>query len=291
VTSPRLGVVFPTRQIGSSPNEIRDYVAGVEALGVDHLICYDHVLGADPARHAGWDGAYDVDDAFHEPLVLFGFLAGISALELATSVLVLPQRQTALVAKQAAEIDLLSGGGRFRLGVGIGWNRVEYAGLGVPFDGRGQRLEDQVGVLRRLWTERSLDAVVGAEHVNGAGLAPRPARPIPIWIGARSPAALTRVGRIADGWMSYWAPGHGYEEQLAVVRAGAVGAGRDPDALGIQGVVSVRDADGARAARQWQRWRQGGATHIALNTMPSGAVGAGHHLELLAHAVHALERS
>jgi probable F420-dependent oxidoreductase len=291
MTAPRLGAVFPTRLVGHDVADLRTYVAGLESLGVDHLICYDHVLGADPARHEGWDGAYDVDDPFHEPMVLFGFLAGISSLDLATSVLVLPQRQTALVAKQAAEIELLTGGGRFRLGVGIGWNRVEYDGLGIPFSRRGARLEEQVATLRRLWTEPSLDADLGAEHLHGAGLNPRPAHPVPIWIGARSRAALLRVGRIGDGWMCYWAPGHGYEEQLAIVREGAADAGRDLSDFGIQGVVSVRDLDSSRAARQWDRWRAAGATHIAVNTMPSEALGAAAHLDLTAAAVRDLDRS
>src|SRR5580658_1084662 len=158
----QIGVVFPQTEIGGDPGAVRAYAGTVEDLGYAHVVAYDHVVGADPAVHQGWDGPYDVRSTFHEPLVLFGFLAGISTLELVTGIIILPQRQTALVAKQAAEVDLLTGG-RFRLGVGLGWNAVEYEALGQDFSGRGQRVEGQVALLRRLWTEQSVTFESGEE--------------------------------------------------------------------------------------------------------------------------------
>jgi probable F420-dependent oxidoreductase len=165
------------------------------------------VVGADPAVHHGWSGPYDVHTTFHEPFVLFGYLAALTSLELVTSIVILPQRQTVLVAKQAAEIDLLTQG-KFRLGVGIGWNEVEYEALGQNFSKRGARLTEQVALLRRLWTETSLTVAGEQEHVTGAGIAPLPVqRPIPVWIGARADVALRRAGRIADGWFPMDQPG------------------------------------------------------------------------------------
>ncbi|HET8620544.1 MAG TPA: TIGR03619 family F420-dependent LLM class oxidoreductase, partial [Acidimicrobiales bacterium] len=152
----RVGVVFPQTELGGDAGAVRAYGQGVEALGFSHLLAYDHVLGADPAVHAPWRGPYDLATTFHEPFVMFGYLAGVTTtIELVTGIIILPQRQTALVAKQAAEVDILAGG-RFRLGVGLGWNAVEYAALGQRFDQRGRRLSEQIGLLRRLWTEASV---------------------------------------------------------------------------------------------------------------------------------------
>jgi len=148
----QIGVVFPQTEIGADPAVIRAFAAGAEELGYAHLIAYDHVLGADPEGHPGWSGPYDVDTTFHEPFVLMGYLAAVTSLELVTSILILPQRQTALVAKQAAEVDLLTEG-RLRLGVGLGWNPVEYEALGKDFTDRGRRMTEQVRLLRLLWTQ------------------------------------------------------------------------------------------------------------------------------------------
>ena len=169
----QIGVVFPQTEIGADMGAVRAYGTGVEALGYAHLLAYDHVLGADPAVHEGWAGPYDVDTTFHEPFVLFGFLAGITKLELVTGVIILPQRQTALVAKQAAEVDILCEG-RFRLGIGVGWNPVEYDALGRSFGDRGVRSAEQIELLRRLFTERSVTFEGRSEHVSGAGIAPLP---------------------------------------------------------------------------------------------------------------------
>src|SRR6476469_1497371 len=180
----RIGVVLPQTEIGGDVGVVRAYAEGVTDLGYTHLLAYDHVVGADPAVHAGWSGPYDSATTFHEPLVLFGYLAAVTDIELVTGIVILPQRQTVLAAKQAAEVDLLTGG-RFRFGVGIGWNAVEYEALGKEFSNRGRRIEEQVALLRRLWAERSVTYDGEYERVSGAGLAPLPVqRPIPIWFGA-----------------------------------------------------------------------------------------------------------
>src|SRR4029453_1847554 len=181
--SMQIGVVFPQTEIGADVGAVRAYATAVTELGYRHLLAYDHVVGADPAVHTGWHGPYDVDSTFHEPMVLFGFPARITPLELVNGILIVPQRQTALVAKQAAEVDLLTGG-RYRLGVGICWNAVEYEALGQRFDQRGRRLSEQIGLLRRLWTEEVVTHEGEFDTVTAAGLAPLPVqRPIPGWIG------------------------------------------------------------------------------------------------------------
>src|SRR5690349_944033 len=174
----QIGVVFPQTEIGSDAGAIRAYAERAEQLGYRHLLAYDHVLGADPAAHPGWSGPYDISTTFHEPMVLFGYLAAITRMELVTGIIILPQRQTALVAKQAAAVDLLARG-RFRLGIGLGWNHVEYEALGKDFSDRGRRADEQVELLRRLWTERSVTFRGAYEEVIGAGIAPPPVqRPI-----------------------------------------------------------------------------------------------------------------
>src|SRR3989442_8950653 len=169
----QIGVVFPQTEIGAAVDGVRAYGLRVEELGFRHVLVYDHVLGADPEVHKPWNGPYNVHTTFHDPFVLFGYYAAITSLELVTGIIILPQRQTALVAKQAAEVDLLTSG-RFRLGVGIGWNAVEYEALGQQFTNRGRRLEEQIELLRRLWTEPSLTFEGRYERVTGAGLAPLP---------------------------------------------------------------------------------------------------------------------
>jgi alkanesulfonate monooxygenase SsuD/methylene tetrahydromethanopterin reductase-like flavin-dependent oxidoreductase (luciferase family) len=162
----RIGVVFPQTELGGDVAAVRAYAQRAEELGFTHVLAYDHVAGADPAVHTGWDGPYDVRTTFHEPMVLYGYLAAVSSMELVTGIIILPQRQTVLAAKQAAEVDLLTGG-RFRLGVGIGWNRVEYEALGQDFSTRGQRLEEQITLLRRLWTEQTVTFSGTFDRIKG----------------------------------------------------------------------------------------------------------------------------
>src|SRR3954468_14232001 len=234
----QIGAVFPQTEIGADVGAVRAYAVRVHELGFAHLLAYDHVLGADPAVHSPWRGPYDITTTFHEPFVLFGYLAAVTSLELVTGVIILPQRQTALVAKQAAEVDLLTGG-RFRLGIGVGWNAVEYEALGKDFTNRGARMSDQIGLLRRLWTEPTVTFEGKHERVTGAVLAPLPVqRPIPVWFGAQSPAAYRRAGRLGDGWFPQVPPGPKLDEARAIVDGAAREAGRDPASLGMEGRVS-----------------------------------------------------
>ena len=278
----RVGVVFPQTEIGADPGAVRAYAGAVCGLGYRHVLAYDHVLGADPAAYPGWAGPYDVDSMFHEPLVLFGFLAAITELELVTGVIILPQRQTVLVAKQAAEVDLLSGG-RLRLGVGIGWNRVEYEALGQDFTRRGRRVGEQVELLRRLWTERAVTHPGPAERVTGAGIAPRPVqRPIPVWFGGQSEPAYRRAGRLGDGWFPQLPPGPGLAAAKAIVEAAAAEAGRDPAGLGMEGRISYGRAGADAVAAAVQAWERAGATHVSVNTMGAGLATVDEHIAALA---------
>jgi probable F420-dependent oxidoreductase len=287
----QIGVVFPQTEIGGDVGRVRAYAQGVEALGYSHVLAYDHVVGADTDVHAGWKGPYNLDSTFHEPLVLFGYLAAISSLELVTGIIILPQRQTVLVAKQAAEVDLLSEG-KFRFGIGLGWNPVEYEALGRSFTDRGQRSEEQVALLRLLWTERSVTHHGASEQVTGAGLAPLPIqRPIPIWFGGQSETAYRRIGRLADGWFPQVAPGPKLDEARAIVEEEARGAGRDPAALGMEGRVSWGDGGVDKLAHQIERWRDAGASHLSVNTMGAGLVSLDDHLGALGAVAAALKLS
>lgn len=280
----RIGVVFPQIELGGDVGAVRAYGQAVEELGYRHVLAYDHVVGADPEHHAGWSGPYDVTSTFHEPFVLFGYLAALTNLELVTGIIILPQRQTVLVAKQAAEVDLLTGG-RFRLGVGIGWNRVEYEALDQPFARRGRRLDEQVGLLRALWTERSVTFDGVFDHVPGAGLAPLPVQqPIPIWIGGMSDAAFTRMGALADGWFPLVQPGPDLDRALEVIGRSAAAAGRDAASIGMEGRVSWRSADPDTFARQVEAWRAAGATHLTIDTMYGGLATVDDHVAALAQA-------
>ena len=264
----QIGVMFPQNEIGSDVDDIRAFVAACQAADCRHIWATDHVIGADTARRPGWTGAYGVEHEFHEPLILFAYLAAICDMELVTGVIILPQRQTVLVAKQAANLDILCRG-RLRLGVGVGWNPVEFEALGQDFHVRGRRMEEQVALLRRLWTEPVVDFEGEFDVVRGAGLAPLPIqRPIPIWMGAgEAPVALKRVGRLAEGYLAQRAPGPGSptEQHLALVRQGAREAGRDPDKLGVQGLLPVegKTADDLRDTAR--RWRDLGCTHLSID--------------------------
>ena len=277
----RIGVVLPQTEIGPSVGAVRTYGTGVEDLGYQHVLAYDHVVGADPEAHAPWTGPYDVDTEFHEPFVLFGFLAGCTSLELVTGITILPQRQTVLVAKQAAEVDLLTRGG-FRLGIGIGWNPVEYEALGQDFATRGRRIEEQVALLRELWTTRSVTFDGEFDTVTGAGIAPLPVRrPIPIWFGGMSPRAYERMGRLADGWLPLVQPGPKLDEARAIIARSAEAAGRDPRTIGMEGRVDWRgDRDDVLA--RIEAWRAAGASHVTLNTMGAGLATVDAHLGALA---------
>ena len=283
----RIGAIFPQTEIGADPGAVRAYGQAVEGLGYRHILAFDHVLGADRSMHTGWDRGYDVETTFHEPFVLFGHLAALTALELVTGVLILPQRQTALVAKQAAEVDLLTGG-RFRLGVGVGWNAVEYAALGRDFRDRGHRIDEQIALLRRLWAEGTVSFRGDGVDVVGAGIRPLPVqRPIPVWVGGRSAAAYRRAGRLADGWLPQVQPGPELERARALIDESAVEAGRDPAAIGCEGRIAWRgDLDAAVA--EAAAWRTAGATHLGVNTMGANLSTVDDHLTALGRLAEAL---
>lgn len=250
----RVGVVFPQTEIGADAGAVRAYAEHVEASNFTHVLAYDHVVGADPSVHTGWGGPYDVDTTFHEPLVMFGFLAGVTTtIELVTGVIILPQRQTALVAKQAAEVDLLSNG-RLRLGVGIGWNAIEYEALGEDFTNRGKRSEEQIELMRSLWTQRSVTFSGRFHRLTGAGLAPLPVqRPIPVWIGAASARGFERAGRLADGG-SRWSRPDRISKQH-----GRLSSGPRSKRVGIRPPSAWKGASagGATVSRWRTKWSSG----------------------------------
>ena len=265
-----IGVVFPQTELGNDLGAVRAIGEATASLGYSHLAAYDHVLGADIKVHGDLGGPYTIDDPFREPLTMFAYLAGITDLGFATSVLIGPQRQTALLAKQAAEVDILSGG-RFRLGLGVGWNKVEYDVLGMPFERRGDLLEEQVAVLRALWTTPNVTLDGEFHHIRAAGIAPLPVqRPIPIWIGAHSPAALRRVGRVADGWFPQFRPRGGLEDALEIIRAAAAEVGRDLSNFGFEGRLEYRVRDPEKIVAHAGRWREAGATHLSVLTLHAG---------------------
>lgn len=285
----KIGVVFPQTEIGLDPAGIRRYVTEVESAGFDHIAIYDHVLGASPRPEL--TGPYTLADQFHEVLVLYGYVAAITnRIELATEVLVLPQRQTALVAKQAAQIDLLSGG-RLRLGVGIGWNWVEYEALGMNFRGRGRRLEEQIALMRELWAKPEV-AFKGRDHtVSGAGLNPLPSRRIPIWIGATADVGLRRAARLADGWQSELGLGPELDENLLRLRRYLAEEGRDPATFGIAGEVGLGGSGVEQTLHDVRKWAALGATHVSLTTMGHGLTGPDAHLAPLMEFKRAWEGS
>ena len=286
----RIGVTFPQIEFGNDPAAIRDYAQTIEGLGFTHFLVYDHVLGADPSVRPGWSGSYSAQDPFHEVFVLLGFVAAVTtSLELVTGVVILPQRQTVLVAKQAAAIDVLSGG-RMRLGVGVGWNAVEYAGLDKDFANRGARSEEQIALLRALWTSPVIDFDGKWERIDAAGINPLPVqRPIPIWIGGYVEATLRRVGQMGDGWFPWREPNETMRAAVARIHDYARAAGRDPAAIGLEPQLNV----GRGTPDEWRAfvagWRDLGATHLCLSTMGNGFTSPDQHLAALTRAAEVLE--
>ncbi|MXY45360.1 MAG: LLM class F420-dependent oxidoreductase [Dehalococcoidia bacterium] len=278
----QIGVVFPQLEIGNDPVAIRDYAQAAESLGYDHLLVYDHVLGANRETHEWLRGPYRHPDTFHEPFVLFGYLAGLTQkIELVTGILILPQRQTALVAKQAAEVDVLSKG-RLRLGIGIGWNSVEYEALNEDFTNRGRRSEEQIEVMRALWTN-DLVTFKGRWHtITDAGINPLPVqRPIPIWFGGYDDRVLRRIGRIGDGWIIAGGgntPTQKTTSAVERVKGYTQDAGRDPSAMGFEKVIGYGDATVDKGIDTVREWEDAGVTHLSLNTMNSGLATPSDHI-------------
>ena len=285
----QIGVIFPQTEIGPDPAGVRAYAQAVQEMRFQHLEVFDHVLGADPAGHPGWEGPYNVNSQFHEPMVLFGFLAAVApGLELVTSVIILPQRQTALMAKQAAEVDVLTGG-KLRLGVGIGWNSVEYEALGMDFRNRARRFEEQIQLVRRLWTEPSVTFEGKYHRVTAAGINPLPVqRPIPVWIGASAEPAIKRAAEVADGYFPQRPLAGGWPATIDKIRGWLVAAGRDPSRFGIDARVQAGPGTPDDWLAQAEQWRELGATHLSINTMNGGLRGPEAHLGRLRQALAAI---
>lgn len=283
-----LGVVLPQTEL-PDPRDVVALARASEDAGFEYVLVYDHVVGADRVARSDFVGPYDIGDPFHEPMVILGHLAGCVGLDLWTGVLILPQRQTVLVAKQAAEVDVLCGG-KLRLGVGVGWNAVEYEALGEDFHDRGARYEEQVEVLRLLWTQEMVTFAGRYHTVDRVGILPMPVqRPIPLWMGGLpNPRVLARIGRLADGWISLTPPGRGLEEAWVAVQAAATEAGRPPGAVGLQGTIQPgADASAERIRRQAARWEAAGATHLSVSGLGAGR-GAAEHIAFVRSAAEAL---
>jgi probable F420-dependent oxidoreductase len=282
----RLGAVFPHQQIGSDPDWLRAYALGLEELGLAQLVAYDHVLGAGLGDRPGWSGPYSQADAFHEPFTLFSYFAAVTeTLEFATCILIVPQRQTALVAKQAAELQILSKG-RFRLGVGSGWNEVEYEALGVAFERRGARMEEQIGLLRVLWTNEAVTFDGEFHRIVDAGLNPLPEPPPEIWLGGGStPRALDRIARLADGWMMPWRPLDDARKEIEEFRRLAGSHGRDLSALGLEVRLYLARTPRERWREEAETWAELGATRLDLVTEGLGLTTVTEQLEALQDAL------
>jgi len=278
----KVGVVFPQTEITADPTAVKDYAQASEDLGFAHLLAYDHVLGANPASRPDWRAPYSHLDMFHEPFVLFGFLAGLTKrIELVTGIIILPQRQTVLVAKQAAALDVLSKG-RLRLGIGIGWNAVEYEALGEDFKNRGRRSEEQIDVLRKLWTQQLVTYNGQWHKITDAGINPLPVqRPIPIWFGGTDERALRRLAKLGDGWFPQMGPDEKCQAAIEKIRAYAKEAGRDPDQIGIEGRMHYDKGSAETWVKELEAWKKLGATHVSLNTMKAGLTAPAAHIEAI----------
>ena len=278
-----IGVVFPQVEIGQDPAAIRDYAQAVEAMGYTHILAFDHVLGANPERPGGWKGPYTYRHVFHEPFVLFGFLAAVTQrVELVTGIVILPQRQTALVAKQAAAVDVLSRG-RLRLGVGVGWNPVEFEALGENFKNRGKRVEEQIVVMRALWTKELVTFEGQWHRVTDAGINPLPhRRPIPIWMGGESEVVLHRAARMADGWMPHFRPSAEAQAIVDRLHGDIKAAGRDPSRFGIEGRMTLSQVPPEQRVKELAAWRaMHGITHLCVHTVGLGLTSSGDHVKAL----------
>jgi probable F420-dependent oxidoreductase len=282
--SVKIGVTFPQTEIGSDPMLVRDYAQAAEGMGFRYLLAYDHVVGAQRGnRPPGWRGAYSDQDSFHEPFVLFAYLAGLTqTLEFISGIIILPQRQTVLVAKQAAAVDVMSQG-RLRLGVGLGWNMVEYEALNEDFHTRGRRISEQIEVMRLLWTQELVDYSGRWHRLDRVSVNPLPPqRPIPVWMGGMSEPVLKRLARIADGWLPQFNPADPTaKETLARLQGYIRAAGRSVEDVGIDGRISIAGANSEDWAASLEAWRDLGATHVAVNTMGAGLESPRDHIKAI----------
>ncbi len=273
-----IGAVFPHNEIGTDPQAIKDYAQGVEELGITHLLIYDHVLGADRDRPGGFEGPYDKDVAFHEPFTTFAFIAAVTQkLDMITTVMILPQRQTVLAAKQAAELAILSNN-RFKLGIGVGWNAVEYVGLNENFRDRGKRQAEQVELMRLLWDSEILEYKGNYHEIDKASINPRPSQPIPIWFGGGAPQLIQRCAELGDGWIPLMGPNDKAKAMLDEIRQKRFDKGLSWDDFGVQAQAQYAGGNPELWAKHAAKWRELGASHLAIATHNAGETNIQGHL-------------
>ena len=274
-----IGAVFPHNEIGTDPQAIKDYAQGVEELGVTHLLIYDHVLGADRDRPGGFEGPYDKDIAFHEPFTTFAFIAAVTQkLDMITTVMILPQRQTVLVAKQAAELAILSNN-RFKLGIGVGWNAVEYVGLNENFHDRGKRQAEQVELMRLLWESEVLEYKGNYHEIDKASINPRPSLPVPIWFGGGAPKLIQRCAELGDGWIPLMGPNDKAKAMLDEIREKRAAKGLSWEDFGVQAQAQYAGGNPELWAKHATKWRDLGASHLAIATHNAGQTDVQGHLK------------
>ena len=276
------GAFFPTRDMPADRVQIRDWAQAAEELGFDYIEVSDHVLGADREKVPGFEGPYDADDSFHETFTTIAYMAAVTEnVGFASGVLILPQRQTALVAKQAAQVDVLCGG-RLRLGVGVGWNPVEYEALGEDWSKRGRRQEEQVQLLKRYWCERTVTFKGEFDRVTHAGVNPLPIqRPIPIWFGGGVDAVLKRAAKHGDGWIPLGNPGSASMAMLEKLHGYLAEEGRDPAAFGVEAWIRYSLGGPPEWRRAVDTWRDAGASHATFYTSGQGAGGVPQQIEVM----------
>ncbi len=293
----QIGAIFPQTEIGSDPGAVREYALAAEELGYSHLFIADHVLGADPESHSHVvDSYYTHRSVIHESFTLMGYLAAVTkTIGLTTGILILPQRATVLVAKQAAEVDLLSGG-RLRLGIGVGWNQVEYEALNRNFRDRGRRSEEQIALLRALWTRDVVNFEGQWHRVTHAGINPLPVqRPIPVWLGAGSSASplppepvLRRIATISDGWFPNFPPDEPGRKAISALRDYVKAAGRDPSEVGIEGRIRIGDKQPEDWVNEVKGWQSLGAVSVTVEARRSNLSTVAEHIEAIARFKDAL---
>ena len=278
----KIGVVFPQTEFPADAAAYRDYAQAAEALGYTHILAYDHILGANPDRPGGWSGPYTYKDPFHEPFALFSYLSGVTPkLGFVTGVIILPQRDTALVAKQAAMVDILCGG-RLRLGIGIGWNEVEYVATGNDFHQRGRKADEQIDVLRELWTKPLVNYTGRYHTIPDAGINPLPVQqPIPIWMGGHAEAVISRLARKGDGWIPGYRTAAAAAKTLDLLDNLLAEQGRSRADIGIEIRLLYQNGTPESWGTIIEDWQTAGATHGSINTMGCGFTTVAEHIEAL----------
>ncbi len=275
----QLGIVFPTTEIGNDPAAIREWTQAAEDMGYEYVLFSDHIVGGNPVTYPKARGN-TAATPYHEPFVTMGYLAAVtSRIKLTTGVLVLPQRQTALAAKQAAEVDVLSGG-RLILGVGVGGSKLEYEAQHENIHDRGRRLDEQIEVLRLLWTQPAVTFHGKYHDLSDVAINPRPVQqPIPIWVGGRADAVLERAGRVADGWVP--SSGTDLGPMIEKIARAAEAAGRSiDDVLVAPRVMEPLESGPEDWLAMAEAWREQGARCVFLNTRGQGLKSVQEHLDL-----------